>query len=44
MFKPLIPFEPISRDTLPTGPQWIAQVKWDGVRMLAYEDGHEPAW
>ncbi|WP_339303621.1 DNA ligase [Paenibacillus sp. FSL R5-0519] len=41
MFKPLIPFEPISRDTLPTGPQWIAQVKWDGVRMLAYEDGHE---
>ncbi|WP_338707996.1 DNA ligase [Paenibacillus amylolyticus] len=41
MFKPLIPFEPISRDTLPTGPQWIAQIKWDGVRMLAYEDGHE---
>ncbi|WP_336759377.1 ATP-dependent DNA ligase [Paenibacillus sp. USHLN196] len=41
MFKPLIPFEPISRDTLPTGPQWIAQVKWDGVRMLAYEDGQE---
>ncbi|WP_145146432.1 RNA ligase family protein [Paenibacillus xylanexedens] len=41
MFKPLIPFEPISRDTLPTGPEWIAQVKWDGVRMLAYEDGQE---
>ncbi|WP_340400890.1 RNA ligase family protein [Paenibacillus sp. FSL H8-0079] len=41
MFKPLIPFEPISRATLPTGPQWIAQVKWDGVRMLAYEDGQE---
>ncbi|WFR62535.1 RNA ligase family protein [Paenibacillus amylolyticus] len=41
MFKPLIPFEPVSRDTLPTGPQWIAQVKWDGVRMLAYEDGQE---
>ncbi|WP_091015404.1 RNA ligase family protein [Paenibacillus amylolyticus] len=41
MFKPLIPFEPISKDTLPTGPQWIAQVKWDGVRMLAYEDGQE---
>ncbi|WP_340027229.1 DNA ligase [Paenibacillus sp. FSL H7-0940] len=41
MFKPLIPFEPISRDTLPTGPQWIAQIKWDGVRMLAYEDGQE---
>ncbi|PQP82901.1 DNA ligase [Paenibacillus sp. PCH8] len=41
MFKPIIPFEPISRDTLPTGPQWIAQIKWDGVRMLAYEDGQE---
>ncbi|MGN7411393.1 ATP-dependent DNA ligase [Paenibacillus sp. SAF-068] len=41
MFKPLIPFEPVSRDTLPTGPQWIAQIKWDGVRMLAYEDGQE---
>lgn len=41
MFKPLIPFEPIARDTLPIGAQWIAQVKWDGVRMLAYEDGHE---
>lgn len=41
MFKPLIPFEPVSRDSLPTGPQWIAQVKWDGVRMLAYEDGQE---
>jgi bifunctional non-homologous end joining protein LigD len=41
MFKPLIPFEPISRDKIPYGPNWIAQVKWDGVRMLAYEDGNE---
>lgn len=41
MFKPVIPFEPISRDTLPAGSQWTAQIKWDGVRMLAYENGQE---
>lgn len=39
MFNPLVPFEPISRDVIPTGQNWIAQIKWDGVRMLAYEDG-----
>ncbi|WP_434752494.1 DNA ligase [Paenibacillus amylolyticus] len=41
MFKPVLPFEPVSRDTLPAGSQWIAQIKWDGVRMLAYENGQE---
>lgn len=41
MIKPVSPFEPVSRDTLPTGSQWIAQIKWDGVRMLAYENGQE---
>ncbi|MEK8128114.1 RNA ligase family protein [Paenibacillus filicis] len=39
--KPIIPFEPISTDTLPTSGDWIAQIKWDGVRMLTYFDGHE---
>ncbi|SHN74227.1 ATP dependent DNA ligase domain-containing protein [Paenibacillus sp. ov031] len=39
MFNPLVPFEPISRDVIPSGQNWIAQIKWDGVRMLAYEDG-----
>lgn len=39
MFPPIIPFEPVLREHLPTGPDWIAQIKWDGVRMLAYEDG-----
>jgi bifunctional non-homologous end joining protein LigD len=24
---------------LPEGHQWIAQIKWDGVRMLSYSDG-----
>jgi bifunctional non-homologous end joining protein LigD len=38
-FTPLIPFEPISAKKTPSGNNWIAQVKWDGVRMLAYYDG-----
>ncbi|WP_289136569.1 RNA ligase family protein [uncultured Brevibacillus sp.] len=39
--KPIIPFEPISADRLPRGENWIAQIKWDGVRMLTYYDGRE---
>jgi len=39
MLPPIIPFEPVLKEQLPTGPDWIAQIKWDGVRMLAYEDG-----
>ncbi|MCM3127695.1 RNA ligase family protein [Paenibacillus provencensis] len=38
---PVIPFEPIRTNLFPVGPPWIAQVKWDGVRMLTYYDGHE---
>ncbi|WP_172679224.1 ATP-dependent DNA ligase [Paenibacillus pini] len=26
-------------DQLPSGEEWIAQIKWDGVRMLVYYDG-----
>jgi bifunctional non-homologous end joining protein LigD len=37
--KPVIPFEPIIAEQLPAGPGWIAQIKWDGVRMLSYYDG-----
>lgn len=37
--KPITPFEPISTETIPRGDQWIAQVKWDGVRILTYYDG-----
>ncbi|MFC5472198.1 RNA ligase family protein [Cohnella suwonensis] len=33
---PVMPFEPIAADEAPAGEPWIAQVKWDGVRMLAY--------
>ncbi|MBT2290941.1 DNA ligase [Paenibacillus albidus] len=38
--KPVIPFEPVLAAQLPQGDQWIAQIKWDGVRMLSYYDGH----
>lgn len=34
--EPLVPFEPIRSATIPRGTEWIAQVKWDGVRMLVY--------
>jgi bifunctional non-homologous end joining protein LigD len=39
--QPLIPFEPVlaSRLPLPESEPWIAQIKWDGVRMLSYYDG-----
>jgi len=37
--NPIIPFEPIRSDVVPTGEGWIYQVKWDGVRVLAYGDG-----
>lgn len=37
--QPIFPFEPILATQLPTGDQWIAQIKWDGVRMLSYYDG-----
>ncbi|WP_055105693.1 ATP-dependent DNA ligase [Paenibacillus ihumii] len=38
--KPVVPFEPIRTEVLPAGPEWIAQVKWDGVRLLTYYDGN----
>jgi len=39
--EPIIPFEPIRTDLIPSGPDWVAQIKWDGVRMLTYYDGNE---
>ncbi|MVP01427.1 non-homologous end-joining DNA ligase [Paenibacillus lutrae] len=38
-YTPVIPFEPISTSQLPSGNEWIAQIKWDGVRILTYFDG-----
>jgi bifunctional non-homologous end joining protein LigD len=34
--EPIVPFEPISTTEVPTGPNWVGQVKWDGVRVLTY--------
>ena len=34
---PIKPFEPIWTDVLPSGKEWVYQVKWDGVRMLLYK-------
>jgi bifunctional non-homologous end joining protein LigD len=34
--KPIIPMEPKRVDTLPKGSEWLAQIKWDGVRILTY--------
>jgi bifunctional non-homologous end joining protein LigD len=39
--RPIIPMEPINCEVIPQGSEWIAQVKWDGVRILTYFDGHE---
>lgn len=39
--KPIIPFEPVSAEIIPQGDRWIAQIKWDGVRVLTYFDGKE---
>ncbi|WP_010632545.1 RNA ligase family protein [Sporolactobacillus vineae] len=37
--EPVRPFEPVASDSIPEGPEWIHQIKWDGVRMLTYADG-----
>ena len=39
MLEPIKPMEPISSTQIPTGDEWIAQIKWDGVRILTYYDG-----
>lgn len=38
MLEPVVPFEPVRRDTLPSDDEWIAQIKWDGVRILTYAE------
>jgi len=39
--NPIFPFEPISSDLVPIGPEWVSQIKWDGTRILTYFDGKE---
>lgn len=38
---PVVPFEPVPTRQIPAGAQWIAQLKWDGVRVLTYFDGQQ---
>lgn len=38
--EPVIPFEPRRAERFPVGKDWVAQVKWDGVRILTYWDGN----
>ena len=52
--EPITPQEPMSSETIPESPEWLAQIKWDGVRVLTYFDGasvklynrkkHERTW
>lgn len=39
--KPIKPLEPVMVDSIPDGPEWLHQVKWDGVRILTYFDDNE---
>lgn len=37
----IVPFEPVITETVPAGDNWIAQVKWDGTRILTYHEAGE---
>jgi bifunctional non-homologous end joining protein LigD len=39
--QPIKPMEPMSSEIIPEGYDWLAQIKWDGVRVLTYFDGKE---
>lgn len=37
--NPIIPFEPVVSGSIPAGPNWRYEIKWDGTRILTYNDG-----
>ena len=41
--QPYPPMEARSVDTIPAGPEWQYEPKWDGFRCLAFRDGDEIA-
>src|ERR1700722_2434626 len=41
LHPPFPPMEAISVDTIPTGPQWQYEPKWDGFRCLLFRDGNK---
>ena len=40
---PYSPMESLSVDTIPVGPAWLYEPKWDGFRCLAFRDGKSVA-
>jgi len=36
MLDPVIPMEPVLSERIPQESNWMAQIKWDGVRILTY--------
>lgn len=40
LFQPVSPMEPVPAETVPTGEEYVHQVKWDGVRIIAHVSGH----
>ena len=41
--RPYPPMEALSVATIPTGPEWQYEPKWDGFRCLAFRDGDKVA-
>jgi ATP-dependent DNA ligase len=39
LHMPYSPMESLSDDTIPAGPAWLYEPKWDGFRCLAFRDG-----
>ncbi|MDQ6419316.1 DNA ligase [Paenibacillus sp. LHD-117] len=40
MALPKVPMSPIASPQIPEGPEWVYQIKWDGVRTIARLDGN----
>ena len=38
---PFAPMEALSVDTIPAGPEWQYEPKWDGFHCLVFRDGNE---
>ncbi|WP_431091001.1 hypothetical protein [Paenibacillus sp. 8b26] len=36
--KPVIPFEPVQSEQIPTEGLWRYEIKWDGTRILTYHN------
>lgn len=41
VLPPYPPMETLSSESIPSGPSWLYEPKWDGFRCLAFRDGDE---